>query len=662
MSLEKVPIKSPREKYWGWGDHAARLGMKVRMKWPNQMYSFSEASVDIHTEVRDKRLCFSAYPQRGFDAFAQAIPRMAPCGAFSYHRGCVNSIRWNRDGTLLVSGSDDTTIGLWKIIRAPICEEYISIIHSARTGHTGNIFDARIRPYCSDEEVITCAADGEIRHVQLERASNSILSDSETALAPRTEVVVNQRSVDAQGYAPAMVYHVDFVPHCYTTVAASCQNGTLTQYDIRNPSCVTKIFDARLRLSNPSGESGVTCFSFNPYNSTQLLVACDLGVHLLDTRKPRRLVRSYKPEPVASLRGSFEHASTGLAFSPTGKEFAYSVSGHGIFVVKINPELNRFPGKKDASYTRAYDLPFAGHLNVKTFLKGVEYVGSEGKYITAGSDCGNVFIWSRQTGRVASILPGDTHVVNMVSPHPNEALIASCGIESTVKIFAPQNSFCTRESIDSQLYENLETLKSKSDLNDYKNYMRKLVPQIRLRSKAYSTATADVYPTYPDDIPTVQGKSLNEKQVHFAIEQCKRRGNELFQTANYAHASRKYEKGWRYVDYGLRNNMESDKLRALYVALLLNEALSQMRQSHYDAATISLSKCLEFEPKSIKGKYRRAQCYLKLGELQKAREDIDGALLQAPEDVEIRSLRESIVSALHTETAEERKKYSKLFS
>lgn len=29
------------------------------------------------------------------------------------HRGCVNTVRWNSDGTKLISGSDDRTIKLW---------------------------------------------------------------------------------------------------------------------------------------------------------------------------------------------------------------------------------------------------------------------------------------------------------------------------------------------------------------------------------------------------------------------------------------------------------------------------------------------------------------------------------------------------------------------
>lgn len=37
-------------------------------------------------------------------------------------------------------------------------------------------------------------------------------------------------------------------------------------------------------------------------------------------------------------------------------------------------------------------------------------------------------------------LRGDTQIVNCIAPHPHESLLASCGIDSTVKLWAPTRS------------------------------------------------------------------------------------------------------------------------------------------------------------------------------------------------------------------------------
>ena len=52
----------------------------------------------------------------------------------------------------------------------------------------------------------------------------------------------------------------------------------------------------------------------------------------------------------------------------------------------------------------------------------------------SGSDCGHVFIWNRQTGKVVSVLQADTRVVNRVRPHPYEPILATSGIDYDIKL------------------------------------------------------------------------------------------------------------------------------------------------------------------------------------------------------------------------------------
>ena len=84
--------------------------------------------------------------------------------------------------------------------------------------------------------------------------------------------------------------------------------------------------------------------------------------------------------------------------------------------------------------TRSY----RGHCNVRT-VKDVNYLGPDDDYVVSGSDDGNFFIWDRKTGELVNVLEGDDDIVNVVQGHPYEPLVAVSGIDSTVKIFSPDN-------------------------------------------------------------------------------------------------------------------------------------------------------------------------------------------------------------------------------
>jgi len=71
------------------------------------------------------------------------------------HRGCVNTVSFNTDGDVLVSGSDDWRVILWDWQTG-------SVKLSFHSGHSNNVFQAKIMPHSDDRSIVTCAADGQV--------------------------------------------------------------------------------------------------------------------------------------------------------------------------------------------------------------------------------------------------------------------------------------------------------------------------------------------------------------------------------------------------------------------------------------------------------------------------------------------------------------------
>lgn len=56
----------------------------------------------------------------------------------------------------------------------------------------------------------------------------------------------------------------------------------------------------------------------------------------------------------------------------------------------------------------------------------------------SGSDCGNIFIWDKETESIVQWLPGDEGgVVNCLEGHPRFPIIATSGLDHDIKIWHP---------------------------------------------------------------------------------------------------------------------------------------------------------------------------------------------------------------------------------
>ncbi|XP_046445011.1 DDB1- and CUL4-associated factor 6-like [Daphnia pulex] len=106
-------------------------------------------------------------------------------------------------------------------------------------------------------------------------------------------------------------------------------------------------------------------------------------------------------------------------------------------------------------------MKFVGHRNSRTAINEACFWGR--CHVMSGSDCGHVFIWNRQTGKVVSVLQADTRVVNRVRPHPYEPILATSGIDYDIKLWTPSSDSENNINIEELVARNARMLEETRD-------------------------------------------------------------------------------------------------------------------------------------------------------------------------------------------------------
>eukprot|EP00760_Papus_ankaliazontas_P038335 PhM_4_TR9085/c0_g1_i1/m.92475/K11804/WDR42A; WD repeat-containing protein 42A len=606
-------------------------------------------------------------PKAIYDPFPSVVSRLRRVDELSLHDGCVNTIDWSPDGRALISGSDDCTVGVWLPDTSKKNNPYRVAMRIA-TGHRHNIFCAKFVPTSNLREVVSCAADGELRHFPVEDQPASY--------------IVNYRQVDEADDYRSMMFHLEFLAHSPTNVLACSQDGTLHLYDLRRRHECQLIYSTESEL-RPS-RMGVPTFCLHPNNSNMVLVAGgDMYARYMDLRNTSDVVRRFKPDDLARSKNVRGSSITGLCFSPAGDEFALNATGHGVYVIRMREEENRQQvGPKTDTACHAYDVILAGHRNTQTFLKGVRYCGGpNGEFITTGSDCGNIMIWNRWSCRVVAMLHGDGDVVNMISPHPHLPVLASCGIENTIKLFAPDYDnteneedveAITHDKIEGLLELNLQQMKRDRESTHYLNYFQEALPTLR-RAKPDG---CDVYPSYPADLQLLlqqqqqqkgedDGENVGCDYAH-ACSEIKRRGNEYFKEGSLRRALSKYTKAIRYAEVAVKNNEnkycdDDSSFDPLRLGIYLNAALCAIRLERYFDGQRYCTFAIAVDSSNPKAFYRRALCGLNMGDLSCASKDIDRACELAPEDEDVKALKVEIKHELDAVNKRDKERFAKMF-
>ncbi|XP_019165586.1 PREDICTED: DDB1- and CUL4-associated factor 8 isoform X2 [Ipomoea nil] len=356
------------------------------------------------------------------------------------HGGCVNTVSFNADGDILVSGSDDRKVVLWDWQTGKIRLSF----HS---GHHNNVFQAKFMPYTEDRSIVTCAADGQIRHAQ-------ILAHGKVETKMLARHLGRAHKLAIEPGSPYILY--------------SCgEDGLVQRIDLRTESATERFTCQPLPpRKNYMSFIHLNAIAMDPRNSNFFAVAgSDEYARLFDIRKCKWDNSSDFGQPVdffcpSHLVGDESVGITGLAFSDQS-ELLVSYNDELIYMFSKNMGLGPDPSPSSplsnqsdngemgphlqsgissldtCAGTKDDPQAYKGHQNSET-VKGVNFFGPKCEYVVSGSDCGRIFIWNKKGGKLVNVMEADKHVVNCIESHPHTTVLASSGIESDIKIWTPK--------------------------------------------------------------------------------------------------------------------------------------------------------------------------------------------------------------------------------
>ncbi|GLT42971.1 hypothetical protein SLA2020_169480 [Shorea laevis] len=373
------------------------------------------------------------------------------------HRGCVNTVSFNADGDILVSGSDDRRVVLWDW-------ETGKVKLSFHSGHNNNVFQAKIMPYSDDRSIVTCAADGQVRHAQiLERDVNTKLLAKHHGRAHKLAIEPGSPYIFYTCGEDGLVQHIDLRTAAATELFTcrpldDSRSGYMPfihlnaiAIDPRNPNLFavagsdeyTRLYDIRKYKWDGSTDFGQLTDCFCPVH---LIGDEQVGITGLAFSDQSELLVSYNDECIYLFTKDMGLGPNPVPSSPLSPHSEASEKGH-----------NQSSASSSAMEADEKSIPqvYKGHRNFET-VKGVSFFGPRCEYVVSGSDCGRIFIWRKKGGELIRVIEADKHVVNCIESHPHTTVLASSGIENDIKIWTP------KAEERAPLPENIEQFKPKA--------------------------------------------------------------------------------------------------------------------------------------------------------------------------------------------------------
>lgn len=385
-----------------------------------ELYRASNSKDDKFTEFwnREIGLSVSRAFSRRIAASETVVKQLDLSGKLKGHRGCVNTISFNSTGNILVSGSDDKQVILWDWATKVSKLSYPS-------GHLDNIFQAKFMPFSDDRKIVTSSADGQVR-------IGHVLENGDVNTKMLGEHLLRVHSLALEPGSPHILY--------------SCgEDGFVQHYDLRSNS-VKKLLCCSSFVGNnkqPPRDIRLNAIVIDPRNPNYFAIGgADEFARVYDTRKnppdpkTNSPVDSFAPHHLIKTK---DITITALAYSNTS-ELLVSYNDELVYLFQKNTGLGPDPMSLSHEDLDKMEEPraYSGHRNLQT-IKGVNFFGPNDEYVTSGSDCGHVFIWKKKSSELVRVMKGDKDIVNQLESHPHFPLLATSGLENSIKLWAPSS-------------------------------------------------------------------------------------------------------------------------------------------------------------------------------------------------------------------------------
>lgn len=156
---------------------------------------------------------------------------------------------------------------------------------------------------------------------------------------------------------------------------------------------------------------------------------------------------------------------------------------------------------------------------------------------------------------------------------------------------------------------------------------------------------------------------MNTTEKIEAAGRKKEEGNTLFKQGKYVRASKRYEKGAKFVEHDSSfSEDEKKQSKALKVVVNLNNAACKLKLKDYKQAVNLCTKVLELDSRNVKALYRRAQAYINLSDLDLAEMDIKKALEVDPDNRDVKLEYRTLKEKMKEFNKKEAKFYGNMFA
>lgn len=222
-------------------------------------------------------------------------------------------------------------------------------------------------------------------------------------------------------------------------------------------------------------------------------------------------------------------------------------------------------------------MVYQGRENSQTFAKQARFLFG-GEFVATGCDRGRMHIWHKDSGQRLRQVPADGTILNCVTPHPHLPMVATSGIDSTVKWWSCSDEYYTGDGNSSD---------SDSDDEDWGGYNLGLRSLLARRVLSPSDAEA----------------SLAQADIG------RQAGNDLFREKHFAEALSKYDETRRFLRFRAPTDQIRTQQQEQLKKLLVNIAATLYQLKEYQDCSELCTEILEMDPVHIKALYRRAQVH-----------------------------------------------------